>query len=538
MAHLKHTACRRTIARLVVPRMSRIRQRERRSNGWIRVIVVEERRARIARTQPRDIRGYKRLHRSAALVPRIRGVLFAGERRLRATPSERGACVALDRRAIAIEYLIVVPVRFHRASPSTIAVESAFAEHLRLLRDRLAAHFAPGFQGLTIAGPTMPPEQYEREKSHLGIVDEELDRMRWIALHPADVGRMMFWLRDFVPIARRLWRAVRGADLVHSGPSHNVFQPVELLALAFAKVLRKPTVCVVDIDSRNDARMNHATGRWSRKSLVLCRAIYDPLRSVQLAAAARHCSLVLLKGRRLVRDFGANRPHVKYFLDAAFSAEHLIPSEAFERKKRALADPTHPLELVYFGRLTGYKGVDRCIEAVAAARLKTTAPVRLLVIGAGEEEHNLRQLCARLRVEDAVVFREAMPFGRTLFDALYDQHLLLAAPLSEDTPRSALDAMASGIPILAFATEYYSDLQTSGAVDLVPWPSTAHMAERIAHYADDKRRLVPLAEAAVAFARANTQEAWLDTRMRWTLDLFDDGASTDREATPYEASTT
>lgn len=430
--------------------------------------------------------------------------------------------------SVAIHYLIVVPVRFHRSSPSTVAVESAFAEHLRLLRDRLAPHF----DELTIAGPTMPEAQYERDGGHLGCVDEERERMRFIALHPSEAGRAGFWVRHVGPVARRLWRAVQHADVVHSGTSHNVFQPVELLALAFAKLLRKPTICVVDIDTRGDARMNHATGRWSRKSLFLCRAVYDPLRTLQLCAAARWCSLVLLKGRRLCRDFGRGRPHVKYFLDAAFSGEHVIPHEALVRKQRTLADPAAPLELVYFGRLTAYKGVDRCIEAVADACRRTPAPLRLHVIGSGEEEASLRALSARLGVGDVVHFHDALPFGSDLFAALYTQHLLLAAPLSEDTPRSALDAMASGIPILAFGTEYYIDLRASGAVDVVPWPSVAHMAERIAHYADDKRRLLPLVDAAIAFARANTQESWLDTRVRWTLALLDDG----RAPAPCEAS--
>jgi glycosyltransferase involved in cell wall biosynthesis len=212
---------------------------------------------------------------------------------------------------------------------------------------------------------------------------------------------------------------------------------------------------------------------------------------------------------------------VKYFLDAAFSAEHVISPEALARKTASLADPAQPLELVYFGRLTAYKGVDRCIEAVALAAKMCSAPLRLSIIGAGEEVDRLRSLGLRLGVADRVEFRGAFPFGPRLFDQLCPLHLLLAAPLSEDTPRSALDAMACGLPILAFATDYYTDLEESGAVDLVPWLSVERMAERIAHYAADKQRLMPLALAGVEFARSNTQEAWLNSRAQWTLALFD-----------------
>jgi hypothetical protein len=126
-------------------------------------------------------------------------------------------------------------------------------------------------------------------------------------------------------------------------------------------------------------------------------------------------------------------------------------------------------------------------------------------------------------VSGAVRFQDAVPFGPRLFTELRPLHLLLAAPLTEDTPRSALDAMASGIAVLAYATEYYCDLAASGAVDLVPWLAVDRMADRIAHFAEDKRRLVPPVEAGLAFARENTQEAWLTRRVQWTRALFEPG---------------
>lgn len=416
----------------------------------------------------------------------------------------------------AVEYLIVVPVKFHRLARSTIAVESAFCEHLRLLHKMLA----PAFTTLVVAAPAMEPSRYTTDESHLGRIDEEREGIRWVALHPAGARGLAFWLRHFVPALMRLFREVRRADLVHAGTSHNLFRPFEFLALLAAKLLGKKSICVVDCDLRDDARMNLATGTWSRKSFLVCRGLYDPLRSWQMRQAARRCSLVLLKGRALVRDFGEGRPHVKYFLDAAFTSDQLIPQSALARKLAALEDPRQPLELVYFGRLVAYKGVDRCIEAVSRALQLTGARLRLHVIGSGEQGASLRALAADCGISDVVTFHDALPFGPRLFEALHPMHLLLAAPLSEDTPRSALDAMASGIPILAFGTGYYSDLKESGAVDVVPWPSVERLAVRIAHFAGDKRKLAPLVRRGLEFARANTQETWLRSRVDWTLDLF------------------
>src|SRR6185436_17944128 len=44
-------------------------------------------------------------------------------------------------------------------------------------------------------------------------------------------------------------------------------------------------------------------------------------------------------------------------------------------------------------------------------------------------------LAAELRLGQQVSFAGALPFGAPLFERLYDAHVLLAAPLAEDTPR-------------------------------------------------------------------------------------------------------
>jgi hypothetical protein len=218
--------------------------------------------------------------------------------------------------------LIVVPVRFHRVTAQSVAAESAFCEHVRMLRRMLS----PSFTSVTLASPAMEPARYASEREHLGVIDETREGIRWIELHPARAGLAAFWLRHFPSLLRRLWACVARADLVHAGISHNLWRPIEFPALVLAKLQGKKTICVVDIDLRDDARMNLATGRWSRKSWFLCRHVYDRLRALQLRFAARRCSLVLLKGRELCRDYGAGREEVRYFLDAAFSAEHVIPS--------------------------------------------------------------------------------------------------------------------------------------------------------------------------------------------------------------------
>jgi glycosyltransferase involved in cell wall biosynthesis len=437
--------------------------------------------------------------------------------RLTRSPDPEGRA---DAREAFIEYLIVVPVRFHRAAAGLVATESAFAEHLRMLRRMLA----PRFDRIRVAAPVMSAAQYERTKGALGHIREAEEGIELVELFPADCGRLSFLFRWFPRALARLRSAVKRCDLLHGGTSHDLWRPFEFPALALAVASGKRTICVADIDLRREAEMSRATGRWSRKSYLVSRWIYDPLRNAELSFAAKRCSLVLFKGASLVRDFGRGRPEVKDFYDTAFSEEHVIPAAELAAKLARFEDAERPLELVYFGRLTGYKGVDRCLQALALAVERGFTRFRFQVIGDGEQRAELEQMTRELGLADRVQFRGAVPFGPALFERLWHCDLSLAAPLSPDTPRSAFDALASGVPVLAFDTSYYADLAKSGAVVTVPWPSVDALAERIEAFGRDKRALAPMAQKGVAFARENTQEIWLERRVRWTLALFEESA--------------
>ena len=411
------------------------------------------------------------------------------------------------------DYLMVLPVQHFRVSHSLVAVEGAFAEHLRLMRSRL------GDSGdrLVVASPAMGIEVYERTKQSMSIIDEEGEAISFCTLFTADATRSLLGkVRRLYPVMRTVYSLAKRSYCVHSGASWNIWLPFEFASILFGIALRRRTVFVIDIDYRNSALMSYRVGDWSWKSYVLCRYIYDTARSLQVRIAARYCSLVLLKGRKMVTDFGAGRPNVQYILDASHSEENIVDVGSLEKKIKDLRDRSRPVRLTYFGRLTAYKGVDRCLRAVVMAK-RAAANVQLDIIGSGEELDALRRLAIECEADSYVRFHGAMPFNEQFFDFLYQFHLLMAAPLREDTPRSALDAMAAGVPYLAFDTYYYRELLESGAGRIVPWPDVSAMAEAIVELEENREQLVSMVEHAVSYARANTQEIWLDRRLAWTM---------------------
>jgi glycosyltransferase involved in cell wall biosynthesis len=368
-----------------------------------------------------------------------------------------------------LNYLMVLNVTFYRTSPSTIAIESSFANHLFLIKEKLSKRFSRKIN-LIVSGPLMSKKEYEFKKNTLREIDEDKENILFEGL-----------------------------------PTSNS-SPIKL--------------CVLDIDFRKSALMNYKTKRWSLKSYLLCKYIYDPIRSVQLRIASNLCSLTLLKGKKLCKDYGRLKKKVRYILDASHSEKDIINQEKFSKKITYFKNKDVPLELVYFGRLTAYKGIDCMIKAIGLAKRSTNTKIKFHIIGEGEEKERLMNLTKRLNLGENIFFHGGIKFGKDLFNKLYIYHLLLAAPLSEDTPRSALDAMAAGIPILAFNTYYYKELESSGAVETVPWLSVNKMADKIVYFSTNKERLIGMSKNAVDFAKQNTQEIWLDRRLDWTYEMF------------------
>jgi glycosyltransferase involved in cell wall biosynthesis len=77
--------------------------------------------------------------------------------------------------------------------------------------------------------------------------------------------------------------------------------------------------------------------------------------------------------------------------------------------------------------------------------------------------------------------------------------------------------MAAGVPYLAFDTYYYQELLESGAGRTVPWLDVDAMAQAIVELERNREQLVNMVEHSVAYARANTQEIWLERRLTWTM---------------------
>jgi glycosyltransferase involved in cell wall biosynthesis len=351
-------------------------------------------------------------------------------------------------------------------------------------------------------------------------LDAQASGIRFLPAFELDVPRWKFLLTGWWPMWRMLNREFSVPCVVHSGMSTDLARPLMLMASLAGWWRKRPVVFFVDMDFREHAKRFRETGAWSLHSYLLNRAVYDPLKWIQLWMAPRLFDLCCFKSPALVHSFGKGRPNVKTFFDTAHSASQVVSEEELTLRLSSCADPSRGLVACYFGRLAMNKGVDRMIAAVRIAR-KAGPDVRLRIIGDGECRDALRQQVEREGLGDFVDFIAAVPYGEPLFRLLEDCDVCLAAPLVEDTPRAAFDAMARGLPVIAFDISYFRDLAASGAsVMTTPWPHPEGMASALAGLSADRNRLAGLVRNAVVFARANTQEIWLARRHAWLQELL------------------
>jgi glycosyltransferase involved in cell wall biosynthesis len=421
-----------------------------------------------------------------------------------------------------MDYLIAVQAPCRPLPDGSFATESAFAEHLRDLRDELGSRF----ERMVLAAPTDGAPPGAEVPSHLAILHPKRDGIHYLPLHPVGCSPAAFWTQHVPAVWESLRAAVRRAGVVHAGIACDVRRPVMALVDLAAHLEGRPIVFIVDIDFRRDTWMAWRTGLLSLRSYALTRLIQDPFRLAQLWLAPKYCALVLLKSGRMVAEVGRGAPHVRNFHDSALRAEHILSDDALEARVGALKEAKGPLDLVVFSRLVPYKGVDRVIEAVHRARQRGLGPLRLRILGEGEEQSRLERMIARFQLGDVVSMEPPVPHGASLFARIDDCHVMVATPLMEDSPRCAFDALGRGLPILAFDTQYYRDIrrESGGAVHTVRWPDVDALAQGMGELAAARPRLARMAQRGVLYARENTQRAWLQRRLQWTYEAMDAAA--------------
>jgi glycosyltransferase involved in cell wall biosynthesis len=160
-----------------------------------------------------------------------------------------------------------------------------------------------------------------------------------------------------------------------------------------------------------------------------------------------------------------------------------------------------PLEerptVAYVGRLHEIKGIDRLIRAVAQVRDRVPE-VRLVIVGPGERYgRGLEALARELGIADAVEFRGFVEIEEK-FRVLESAHAFALLSRSEGLPMAALEAMATGTPVVLSDGCHLPEID--GRAGLVVAGEPDDTAAALLSLLEDESRRRALGEGARAFA--------------------------------------
>jgi glycosyltransferase involved in cell wall biosynthesis len=155
----------------------------------------------------------------------------------------------------------------------------------------------------------------------------------------------------------------------------------------------------------------------------------------------------------------------------------------FEEKSRSeLGLPEGEVILITIGRLIKRKALDDLLMALA--ELEHPGP-RLLIIGEGPEEKQLRDLAGRLGLSSQVQFLGAI-WGERKFQYLAAADIFVLPSAHEGFGLVFLEAMHCGLPVIASSTGGQTDFLKDGETGfLVPVGDVSALADRISRLAGD-----------------------------------------------------
>ena len=170
-------------------------------------------------------------------------------------------------------------------------------------------------------------------------------------------------------------------------------------------------------------------------------------------------------------------------------------------------------------RITPEKGIHTLIEATA--KLKASPSVQLLVVGGpyfpkdAEYIDSLKVQAEKLGIADRVIFTGFLEDTEAILSLL--DVVLLASTIPEACPRTIIEAMAAGVPVIATPLGGSKELVTPETGILVPAEDAEAFAEAITQLAEDAERRKQMGKAC----RLRAEQLFCATQnARLTEDLY------------------
>ena len=213
------------------------------------------------------------------------------------------------------------------------------------------------------------------------------------------------------------------------------------------------------------------------------------------------------QGAEIGNDFRVGRPGqikvVPLGLDLQVFADHATRRQRF-RQELGIDDETILIGIV--GRLTQIKNHRMFLNA--AARLKSDARQKFVIIGDGSLRQALEQQAQSLGLQDKVIFAGGRKDPEYFYPAL---DIVALTSLNEGTPLTLIEAMANARPVVATAVGGVVDLLADGRGICVPSGDEQAFADALQTLAADRQLQKDLGARGLQYVeRTHAKERLVD----------------------------
>jgi glycosyltransferase involved in cell wall biosynthesis len=181
---------------------------------------------------------------------------------------------------------------------------------------------------------------------------------------------------------------------------------------------------------------------------------------------------------------------------------HIKPETAIspEDLNRKLAEVSQIpiLQICYAGRIAPMKAPLDWVRALDQAR-SLGVLFRATWFGDGKLKADMQALIAELALDDWIELYGFESNQDKLLARMRQAHLMLFTHITPESPRCLIEALASGTPIVGYASAYTEELTaTQGGGSFVPIQDWQSLGQRLADLHSDRPRLQRLIRAAAA----------------------------------------
>ena len=276
------------------------------------------------------------------------------------------------------------------------------------------------------------------------------------------------------------------------------------------RAVKKHEIEIIHANSLSVALLGGIVARWHRIPIVMHKR-YATSYGILDKVCERLLHRVILVSEATRWDFAPEKKQSLIYngVDlAAFQATETevetLRAELLSISASALGKHGATIIAGVVTRITPEKGIHFLVRAMAELKRKDRFPhssdIKLLIVGGPyfQKDHgymaSLQQEVADLGVADSVIFTGFLPDTRVVTSLL--DIVLVPSIIPEACPRTIIEAMAVGKPVIATPLGGSKELVTPETGILVPPEDASAIASAIATLAADRGRLTAMGEAA------------------------------------------